>query len=218
MSSVRLSAIIPTLNEGSRIKAALESCHSEGIDEIVVADGGSMDSTRVATLDAGATFIQVSPAQRARQLNAGARAATGDVLIFLHADTLFAPGAVTALKVAIQNPKIVGGGFERRYQTTSKVLRASSAIGNARARHLGWFFGDQAIWATAEAFKQLGGFPEKDIFEDMDFTRRLARLGPTRLIAPGIITSARRFRAGVLPRLMLDILLTVRHVCLDPTP
>ncbi|GAB4324729.1 MAG: TIGR04283 family arsenosugar biosynthesis glycosyltransferase [Candidatus Sumerlaeia bacterium] len=218
MSSVRLSVIIPTLNEGPTIKTAIESCFAQGVNEVVVADGSSKDATPSAALSAGATLIQVVPAQRARQMNAGAHTATGDVLIFLHADTFFTPGAIAALRAALRDPRIVGGGFERRYKSTSKLLRASSAIGNARARCLGWTFGDQAIWARADAFRRIGGFPEKDLFEDLDFTRRLCRLGQTRLITPGIVTSARRFQTGVLSRLMRDILLTACHVCLNPTP
>ena len=216
MSTVRLSAIIPILNEGPNVAAAIDSCHSEGIGEVIVADGGGTESPQSGTLDAATTVIKVAPAQRARQMNAGARAATGEVLIFLHADTLFLPGAITALRAALMDRRTVGGGFERRFQSDSTILRASSAIGNARARHLGWYFGDQAIWARADAFHKVGGFPDQDLFEDLDFSRRLGRLGPTRLITPGITTSARRFRAGVLRRLTLDILLTIRHLGSNP--
>ena len=213
-----VTAVIPTLNEAATIGAAINSCLREGIREIIVADGGSTDATTAIAQAAGAIILKAQPAHRARQMNAGARHATGDLYIFLHADSTLQPGAMKALAAATQNTPVVGGGFQRSYQTASRILRITTAIGNARARRLGWFYGDQAIWAQAHVFQQLGGFPTIPIFEDLDFTRRLSRVGPTCLISPGIETSARRFQRGVLTRLTLDFLLTVRHVCVDPKP
>ena len=213
-----VTAIIPTLNEAATIGAAIKSCLREGVHEIIVADGGSTDATATIAQAAGAIILQAQPAQRARQMNAGAHRATGELYIFLHADSTLQPGAMKALAEATQETPAVGGGFQRRYQTDSRLLHITSAIGNARARRLGWFYGDQAIWARAHVFRQLGGFPNIPIFEDLDFTRRLSRVGPTCLISPGIETSARRFQRGALTRLTLDFLLTARHVCLDPKP
>lgn len=151
-------------------------------------------------------------------MNAGAAAADGCLLVFLHADTLLEPGSLAALRAAARDPAVVGGGFLRRYESPSRLLAATSRIGNARAARLGWFYGDQAIWARRGAFEAAGGFPEAPRFEDLDFARRLRRLGPTRLVAPGVATSARRFHRGAAPRLAKDFLLAARHLCLGPSP
>ena len=177
-------------------------------------DGGSEDDTVALAERQGARVLRVEPPQRARQMNAGGRAARGDVLVFLHADTVFQPGAIDALRQLASESPLVGGGFRRRYASPSLVLAASCRLGNLRASQLGWFFGDQAIWASREAFERVGGFPEVARFEDLDFTRRLRRLGPTALVVPGVVTSARRFGSRVLPRVLADSLLTVRHVCM----
>ncbi|MDK2973182.1 MAG: hypothetical protein PWP23_2937 [Candidatus Sumerlaeota bacterium] len=213
MSAPRISIIIPTLNEAGTLRRAIASARAEEADEVIVADGGSTDATRRVATAAGARVIAVSPPQRARQMNAGAAAATGDLLVFLHADTILLPGSLEALRATARNSEIVGGGFWRRYRSGSVLLAVSSLLGNERARRLGWCFGDQAIWARRAVFLRLGGYPEKPLFEDLDFTRKLRRVGRIHLIVPGVETSARRFRDGTVSRLLGDILLTVHHVC-----
>jgi len=218
VTSPSVSIIIPTLNEANFVGGAIGSCLREQADEVIVADGGSTDPTRAIAKRMSVRFIDVAPSQRARQMNAGAIAATGGILVFLHADTRLEPGSLDSLRAICSDRMIVGGGFRRFYHSRSALLSVSSSIGNARARRLGWFFGDQAIWVRREEFLRLRGFPEVHLFEDLDFTRKLKRLGPTALIEPGVVTSARRFKGGVVPRLANDFIMTVRHVCLDPSP
>lgn len=218
MTALTISVIIPVLNEGSALAEALRACNRESADEVLVADGGSQDGTDAVAREFGHRPIQVTPPQRARQMNAAARVASGDLLVFLHADTTFELGALDALRLAARDRRTVGGGFHRKFRQAAPLLRGSCMIGNVRARYLGWYFGDQAIWARREAFDQVGGFPEVPIFEDLDFSRKLCRLGRTQLVSPGCETSARRFQNGIISRLTKDILLTVRHVSLDPTP
>lgn len=213
-----ISVIIPTLNEAAEIEAAVRSSFSEGADEVVVVDGGSRDETESIALASGACVRRSVPAQRARQMNAGAAASRGDFLVFLHADTRFLPGALEALRRAAADASLLGGGFSRRYDSPSSFLRVSSTLGNLRAAGLGWVFGDQAIFVRREVFTTLGGFPERPMFEDLDFTRRIRTCGRMHLVAPGVRTSARRFRDGILRRSIHDFLLTVTHVCLDPSP
>lgn len=207
-----ISVVIPALDEAGSVARAVASARDQGANEIIVADGGSRDGTPRAARQAGARVVAVDPPQRARQMNAGARAAGGDVLVFQHADSTFIPGALDALRVALRDPRIVGGGFVRRYRTRSRFLAMSSSIGNLRGRWLGWIYGDQANWARRDAFDQVGGFPEEPIFEDLDFSRSLRCVGCTVMIEPGIETSARRFRNGAAPRVLGDAWLTVRHV------
>lgn len=212
MTPPSLSVIIPTLNEAAVVECAIRSAIEQGANEVVAADGGSSDATRSVALQAGARLATVSIPQRARQMNAGAVSVSGDILVFLHADTVFEPGALDALRRAAADTQIVGGGFRRRYQARSLLLAASCRVGNTRARHLGWFFGDQAIWVRRDIFDKLGGFPEEHLFEDLDFTRHLRRLGRTHLVSPGVETSARRFQDGALIRILADIFLTMRHI------
>lgn len=213
-----VSVIIPTLNEASFLEAAIASSIREEVDEIIIADGGSHDGTIRIAEKYRTKVVHCQQPQRARQMNLGAAAARGDLLIFLHADSTFQPGAIQALRRIATKSNGIGGGFERLYKTKSLVLKLSCRIGNARAARLGWCFGDQAIWCCRDAFERLGGFPKKSIFEDLDFSRALSTLGTTQLIKPGIKTSARRFRKKTVRRILQDILLTIHHVCLDRKP
>lgn len=213
MSSPDISIIIPTMNEAEQLGCAIESCHGEGACEVVVVDGGSGDATVDIAREGAAEVIVVSPAQRARQMNAGAASAKGEVLVFLHADSHFVPGALASLRETVRTTSAVGGGFSRRFQTGSLLLKTSCLLGNGRGKYFGWYFGDQAIWARRESFEKAGGFPEKPIFEDLDFSRNLRRLGPTAHITPGIVTSARRYQNAPASRLAKDFLLTIRHIC-----
>ncbi len=213
-----ISVVIPILNEAAILPAVLRSCHREGADQVLIANAGSKDEAEEVAAGFGHQVLHVAPPQRARQMNAAARVATGDLLVFLHADTIFEAGALDELRRAALDHRIVGGGFQRRFRPASPLLRMSCQIGNLRARYLGWYFGDQAIWARRDAFQRVNGFPEVPIFEDLDFSRKLRCLGRTHLVFPGCHTSSRRFHHGTLSRLTKDILLTVRHVSLDSTP
>jgi rSAM/selenodomain-associated transferase 2 len=211
----KISIIIPTLNETENIRRCLKHLEllREAIPlEIIVADSGSNDGTALIAKRKGATVVNVSPPQRATQMNAGARIASGDILIFLHADSRFDPGALEALIQISSDQSIIGGGFRRRFRTNSVILRIACYFGNLRASKLGWYYGDQAIWVRSVTFNQLGGYPIQQQMEDLDFSRKMARHGRTKMVRPGITTSARRFQSGVLRRLCLDVLLVAKHV------
>jgi rSAM/selenodomain-associated transferase 2 len=212
MSLDSISVIIPTLNEEAFLAEAIKSCRVEGVTEIIVADGGSRDATAAIALEHGAQLVVADFAQRAHQMNVGAAQATGDCLVFLHADSIFELGAVEALRTMLLDKAIIGGGFSRRFHPSMPLLPAASSIGNLRARHFGIFYGDQAIWIRRERFVEIGGFPPKSTFEDVDLSLRMKAVGRTRLLTPGITTSSRRFKNGLIRRMVGDFFLAFQYL------
>ena len=208
-----ISVIIPTLNEAALLLATLEALHVNAArPEVIVVDAGSEDATREIAAAAGATVLASPRRQRAAQMNFGARQSRGEMLLFLHADTRLRPDSLAALERALTRPGVVGGAFARRFDHPSRAVRWSCVLADWRCRLTGWFFGDQAMFSRREAFAALGGFREWDVFEDIDFARRLRRLGRTVLLGPPILSSGRRFARGPAWRRVLgDAWLTWRY-------
>jgi GT2 family glycosyltransferase len=141
---------------------------------------------------------------RAAALNAGARAARGELIVFLHADSRLPRGAYAALTaVARERPAVVGGNFALRFDGGDRFSRVLSAV-YAAQRRLGLYYGDSSVWVRREAFERLGGYRELPIMDDYDFVRRLERLGPTACLPGPALTSARRWRALGIPRTVLS--------------
>ena len=209
-----VSVIIPTLNEAARLREAIESARwDRRQSEIIIVDGGSSDGTIELSEAAGCTVLSASPAQRARQMNAGARAARADVLLFLHADTQLAPGALGAICEKMRDPRLVGGAFARRYDSRSRLLALTCQLATVRNQLWGWHLGDQAMFVRANVFRELGGFAEIAIFEDLDFSRRLGRCGRIVTLYPPVISSGRRFaERGPLRTTLHDLLLTCGYL------
>lgn len=166
--------MIPALDAASDVEAAIRSTPSEA--EVVVVDGGSSDRTVAIARSAGARVLRCLPG-RARQLNAGAREAGGDALLFLHADCRLPPDAAEQVAGALARPEVVGGWFPQRVDSASRLLRAGARGANLRARLLRLPYGDQAIFCRRSAFDAVAGFPEEPIMEDAGFARRLRALG-----------------------------------------
>lgn len=203
---MRISVIIPALNEARELPETI--ARISGAAEIIVADGGSDDGTREMK---GVTVVE-APRGRASQMNAGARAATGDIFLFVHADTWLQAGALDALQKAMADPHVVGGAFQRSFRTKSIFLKATCALATIRNRTIGWHLGDQAIFCRAEIFRELGGFTPMRAFEDVDFSRRMARKGRLVTLRPPVLTSARRFEEGAVKRTAKDLILTARYL------
>lgn len=194
-----VSVIIPALNEAGCIAGAIRSARDAGADEVVVSDGGSEDGTAEA---AGplADAVVVAPRGRAAQMNAGARAASGEILLFLHADSLLPPGAIGAIRRAVAEDGIGGGAFAVRLGVSPEassarkaLLRLTARMINARARFLRAYTGDQGIFVARAVFEEMGGYPEIPLMEDVELSRLLARRGRTALLPVRITTSARRW-------------------------
>jgi rSAM/selenodomain-associated transferase 2 len=217
---VTVSVVIPALDEEELLPGAIASVR-DGALEIVVVDGGSSDRTRERAVASGARVVE-SPRGRGVQLDRGAREACGDLVVFLHADTRLEAGWREAL-LSLPWPA-VGGAFRFALDTTRPGRRYAEWAVELRCRALGLPFGDQALFCRRAAYQAAGGFPHEPLFEDVVFMRRLRRLGPTVLLAPRAVTSARRwerdgallttlrnnallllFLAGVSPRRLLPI-------------
>ena len=193
--SLRISVIIPTLNEAHSLPALLAALQGQdGLAECIVADGGSPDGTAALARRSGARVVHCGRG-RGGQLDAGARQATGDVLLFLHADSIVPEGALARLiKTLADRPAAVGGNFRLLFDGNDGFSRW--VCGFYRwIRERGFYYGDSGIFVRREAYRALGGFRPIALMEDYDFTRRLEDFGETCCIQdPPLITSSRRFR------------------------
>ncbi len=193
-----LSIIIPTLDEEEKISQVLDLLKDLKHGEVIVADGGSRDRTVANAEERGAKVVCSDPG-RGRQLNAGAAQAKGDILLFLHADTLLPEGYAGFVRNAMSNPEIIGGAFLIRFQPSSFLLQYTQRTINWRTRIFKLPYGDQALFVRASIFQQMGGFANIPLMEDVDFVQRLKKLGKLAFIPEPVTTSSRRFiRHGVL--------------------
>jgi rSAM/selenodomain-associated transferase 2 len=186
---VRLSVIIPALDEEAAVEDAIASVRDDA-DEIVVVDGGSQDATAARAARAGATVLHRSGG-RGAQLDHGARAASGDWLVFLHADTRFDGGWARDLRALPAS--VVGGAFRfavASARTPFRVIEAGVAL---RCAWLRLPYGDQALFARREAYAACGGFPPLPLMEDVAFIRRLRGTGPLAFPRTRAVTSPRRW-------------------------
>ena len=187
-----ISVVIPTLNEAVEIEGALASvARQSGPMEVLVVDGGSADDTRARAERAGARVIE-APRGRARQMNAGAAAAGGSALLFLHADTRLPPAALDAVRAALDEPAVAGGCFRTSFDAGGFWMGVWTWRLWMRWHRLA--FGDRAPFVRRSAFEAVGGFPDQPLFEDLELVRRVRREGRFVFLDAAVVTSARRFR------------------------
>lgn len=199
-----ITVIIPTLNEESAIAQTVRHTASLGFDHILVVDGGSCDQTRALADGLGLARVLTAQPGRARQLNTAAKISRGDILLFLHADTLLPDTAKQNIESALADPVIVGGRFDVRFDSPSTWGRVISRFMNLRSRLTRISTGDQAMFVRRNIFEQLGGFSEIPIMEDIEFSTRLKRTGPTRALRETVTTSFRRWeQQGALRTILL---------------
>lgn len=209
MARPLLSVIVPALNEGHRIGATLASLARQEIDaELIVADGGSEDDT--ATVAATVASVVQAPRGRARQMNAGASHAHGEILFFLHADTIAPPGTLRLIADTLRDPAVTSGAFRLRFDRQSPVLWLYE-----RCTALPWpaiCFGDRGLFVRRAVFDEVGGYPEVPVFEDLELVRTLHRRGGFRFLPAPLVTSARRFDAvGTIRQQLRNTLLWTRY-------
>lgn len=190
-----ISIIIPVLNEKKNIeKTLIQFSKLKGDKEILVVDGGSRDNTK----EIAERFAKVihSEKGRAKQMNKGAKKANGDILWFVHSDSVIKDNSIKEIQLAIDEG-YVGGGFSLKfYDYNTLFMKYISVTSNLRAKYLGLYFGDQGIFVRRSVFESLGGYPEQEIMEDWEFSLAMKKAGNLKLISTPIGTSARRFKKG----------------------
>jgi rSAM/selenodomain-associated transferase 2 len=199
-----ISIIVPTLNEATNLPVTLRQLAQRPDVELIIVDGGSTDHT-VRVARQFTSFVFVSPPGRAVQMNTGARHATGDILLFLHADTFLLPGALDELIRRLTGDGAVGGAFDLNLDSPSRLMRIIAKVSSQRARFFRTPYGDQAIFCWRQVFEQVGGYPAIPIMEDVALARRLRRAGRLTFLQTGLVTSARRWVAnGVLKTTLVN--------------
>lgn len=201
----RLSIIVPMLNEGVTIGTALAAIRAGAAEaEVIAVDGGSTDDSIVAA-GANADRVICSQRGRARQMNAGAAAASGAVLAFVHADTIVPRSFQSDILEALADPAVVGGRFDVTLDYPSFACRLIGQLISLRSRISRTATGDQAIFVRREVFARLGGFPDLELCEDLDFSRTMKRAGKIACLRSRVITSARRWRNDGLVRTVMQM-------------
>jgi rSAM/selenodomain-associated transferase 2 len=203
--------IIPALNETDNIAETLLSIGHENNIQVIVADGGSQDNTVSIAQSLGAKVINVLP-PRSKQMNEGAAEATGDVLLFLHADTRLPKNFARLVLRSLARPGIAAGAFELRIDAPTPALRLIERIANRRSRCLRTPYGDQGIFMLSRVFHEAGGFSDFPIMEDFELIRRLRKKGEIITLSAPILTSSRRWQNfGILKTTLINQLVIIAY-------
>jgi len=193
-----VSVIIPTLNEEVCLAATLAGLRRQRPHQIIVVDGGSRDATcREA---AAADLLVHSAPGRAQQMNQGAAHATGDVLLFLHADCSLEAGALIEAERRLRAPGVIAGCYRMTVAARGLLYRAIDVCATARVRLTGLIYGDQGLFLRRADFLRLGGFPPLRLMEDLFFSRQLRRQGRLVVLPQRIFVSPRRWQQVGLVR------------------
>ena len=212
---MQLSIILPALNEAEAIAntlAPLQSVRAHGV-EVILVDGGSSDRTR----DIAAPLVDRvidSERGRAKQMNAGAAVASGDALLFLHADSILPDDGDIQIAQAFIDPRFQWGRFDVSIHGMHVMFPVIAWFMNHRSRSTGIATGDQGIFVTRNAFMKIGGFPDQPLMEDVEICKRLKKISPPACIAKKIITSGRRWeKHGVWRTIWLMWRLRFSYYC-----
>jgi rSAM/selenodomain-associated transferase 2 len=199
-----ISVIIPTLNEADELPCTLtHPLEASGV-EVIVADGGSEDGTVRVGASRGAKVLEVPPG-RGRQMNAGAAAAGGELLLFLHADTRLPPDFADHVRRILGTPGVAAGAFRLAIEGERRGLRLVEKVANWRSERLQRPYGDQALFMRAEVFQLAGGFPDFPLLEDCALVRSLRRLGRIVIAPAAASTSGRRWlQQGIVRTTLLN--------------
>lgn len=225
-----VSIVMPAYNEEQALPHSLNALfRQEGTYEVVLVDGGSSDRTRAIAESFGFTaeaddrhgcpsvprsprLILTASKGRASQMNAGAKVAQGEWLLFLHADTVLPTGAIRRLNAMHADQAIQAGGFRHQFSGTDWRLRLISFLDNLRCRCSRIIYGDQALFVRRTLFEHIGGFPNQPILEDVAICERLLKLTRPVLLSPPVVTDARKFVKMGVWHSFVRVLLIILHV------
>ncbi len=208
-----VSVIVPTYNEEKALAATLRHLLTQrGEYEVIVVDGGSVDQTCEIVRAAPRIRLLTASKGRASQMNAGAREATGEWLLFLHADTLLPESALARLNALEEVWTVQAGGFLHQFTGSDWRLRLISYLDNVRCHRSRIIYGDQAMFVRRSLFERLGGFPRRPILEDVAFCEKLVRVVTPVLLAPPVQTDSRKFVQMGIWRSFVRVLLIILYV------
>lgn len=190
---MRISIIIPAWHDEDNLAALLPGLSRLAcVPETIVVDASGESRTEEIARASGAVFLRCATPNRGEQMNIGAMMATGDLLIFQHADANFTDQHLAALASAMTDPEIAGGAFFRKFDERHPRLMWLEHVARFLTRHGGTLYGDQSIFCRREVFLRLGGFAKIPLMEDMEFSRRLRAAGKIVVLDPPVQSSARR--------------------------
>jgi rSAM/selenodomain-associated transferase 2 len=208
-----ISVIIPAYNEEKALPATLRALLTQHGDfETIVVDGGSRDRTIEIARQSSAVQVMTASKGRAVQMNAGAKLATGEWLLFLHADTVLPDGAIQRLLDLESDAAVQAGGFMHQFSGDDWRLKVISFLDNFRCVRSRIIYGDQALFIRRALFEQLGGFPNQPILEDVAFCERLIKVTTPLVLSPPVVTDARKFLKMGVWRSFIRVLLIILHV------
>lgn len=212
-SAATLSVIIAALDEERFLPRTLVALASETIDQIIVADGGSTDRTREIAAGHGATVVRSAPG-RGLQMNAGAQAAGGDLLLFLHADSIPPPGYPEIIATCLAMPGVAAGAFSLAIDMQGRAIRSIEAAANLRSRLCRSPYGDQGLFLRSGLFRRLGGYPPLPFLEDVEMVRKIRRQGRVVTVRERMLTSGRRWQNhGILQTTLINGLVLFGYRC-----
>lgn len=210
--SLKISIIIPTLNEAGNIKQTIATTQPSTNIEIIVVDAGSQDDTVAIAESLGVKVILSTPG-RAVQMNTGAAVASGEILLFLHADTRLPPGFDEMIRTSLQQVGVIAGAFTLQIDASPLALRLVEWGVKWRSHFLQMPYGDQAIFITKAVFQEIGCFPELPIMEDFELMRCLKRQGKIVILATPVITSARRWlQKGIFQTTIINQIMIIGYL------
>jgi rSAM/selenodomain-associated transferase 2 len=189
---LQISIIVPTFNEARCLSETLTQIQQLSPHQLIVSDGGSNDNT-IEIAKNFTEFVIKGPSGRAPQMNAGAQIATGNIFLFLHADSRIEPASYKKMLHSMKNPEKIGGAFSLCIDSEKWSLKLITRLANIRSKYLGMAYGDQAFFVKSSIFHQMSGFTELPICEDIDFFKRLKKLGSVVLLKEKALTSPRRW-------------------------